>query len=306
MKKIICALIILSLPSLSEEFKSTKSKLLVEQLVSSINQHLADITALEIAAGAKRENIIINLTQASQFDSGRFGAMMSADKLGTIILVTPNSPASLLGVLSGDILLKVNDRLITDHDFNWKEQLQFAQDNTNVSILVERKSTKILLKGTLKGKYIPNWKLNSSNDELNYSNLVDSSLANSDIPAKRENGNITEENKACGRIIAYEPLYMEKPGIKFSIPSTLIKSIDGEVVARGRSRFKLTVGEHVLEIRPPFEPIKKLTINVKANRVYSIGIIGDAQWINDKGDVVVPEDYYGPAILKISEQKCEL
>ncbi|MCW8865853.1 MAG: PDZ domain-containing protein [Colwellia sp.] len=311
MKKIICGLILLSLPVFADELKSVKSKMLAEQLVRSINQKLADITALELAAGVKQENINISLTQVSRYDSGRFGAIMDADKLGLILSVTPNSPASLLGVQSRDIILRVNDRLITDKNFNWKAQLQFAEDNTKVSILVERKSRKLLLKGILKGKYIPNWQLSSSNelrpnDKLNYPNLVNTSLASIDMPVREESGNIAENNKACGRVVAYEYFRARKGKIIPINAIDYIHRIDGDRVAGGKTRFKLTPGKHVLELMFKYGTKKKFIIHIKENITYSIGMVGDTEWLDDEKNIILPADYSGPAIIKTQAQKCEL
>jgi membrane-associated protease RseP (regulator of RpoE activity) len=312
MNKIICSLIILSFPIFADEFKSNKSKKLAEQLVISINRQLADITDLEIAAGAKHENININLTHHNQFDSGRFGVVMDAKKFGHIISVTPNSPASSLGVQSGDILLRVNNRPISDKDFNLKEQLQYMEDNTNISLLLKRGSREHLLTGTMKGRYIPNWQLNSLrnlplNNDFTAINLLDISQRDSDLPKKEKSTAIMATNNgACGRVITYTASYLEK-GIRVYSPR--IEKIDGLVIARGKTRFRLTPGQHILEVvrvQRDNKSNNKFAINVKANMTYSIGTIGGAEWVDDIGNTLVPANYYGPAIVEVREQKCEL
>jgi len=320
-KKFICCLVVLSLSAFADEFKSSKSKALAEQLVLSINQQIAEITALELAAGVKKQDININLSHHNRFDSGRFGVVMDARNLGHILSVTPNSSASSIGIRSGDTLLKINGRSISDKSFNWKEHIQYADDNTDITILLERDSKEILLNGTLRGKFIPNWQFVSANDLLvknteNAEKLIDtSSVVTGEYNKETAENTTTYDENSCGRIVAYTR-HTFRNGIMPISPR--IKKIDGLITARGKERFKLTPGLHVIEIPPTLRKNldgvprrvelkkSKFTINIEPNKAYTIGLIKGAEWYDEKGKVLVAGDYYGPAIVEVKEQQCKL
>lgn len=294
MKKILIGLLMLALPTFASELIADESNILSAHLVRTINQQLSEITAREIAAGVAPEDIQINLAHQSRFDSGRFGAIMDDKTLGKVISVTPNSPANKLGLQSADIIINVNNKVITTPNFDWVQQLQYAKHGTELTLLVNRNEQPIKLKGLLEGKYIPAWQLISASIKPSPETSIDTPVL-VDLSQYAQ----TSSKNACGRI---------NTNTVSARARVYVKKINNERIARGKTRHKLAPGRHVIEIQAIADHIKinKFSINIEANKFYSIEIIDGDKWFNGEQQSVLPKGYIGPAVVAIETQECEL
>jgi len=317
----IC-LTITSLPSKAADLKSEKSQQLAQQLVRSINQKLTEIAELELAAGVKPENIIVELSQQQRFDSGRFGAILAANTQGKVISVTPKSPAYQLGLQSGDVILAVNKVAITQDKLHWFSQLQNAENNSEVLLTVQRAEKEISLKGKFQAKYTPQWQLNSSTNLL-----LDEQLASNlnPITKLKNNASINEENltdeklektietslqKGCGRVISGKT-FSNKALDRFEglTAIAVINNIDGKPIIRNKTRHRLAVGRHALSVGSLYNDNAsgtKLALTIEANTNYYIANVVKAKWQDAQGNDINKTPYSGPVVFKTRKESCEL
>jgi hypothetical protein len=263
MNKIIISLILISLPDVSAAngLKSAKAQQMADQLVRSINQKLRDIAQFEIAAGVDPHDIKIELSQQESFNTGRFGAILDAGVLGRVVSVTPKSQADNLGLQSGDVILSVNNNPLTLTDQRWKNQLQYTQDNTDVSLKVKRQNQEVSLAGKLRAHYTPRWELNSELELLTPITQVD------------------ENDEGCGRIIL-GGIDDHSHGISATsyylhqYASGGIYSIDGIRKSAKQLIHKLSVGYHRLRFSAAGQNSKKRrqlpdrSIHIEPNTTY--------------------------------------
>jgi len=322
MKIIICCLVLLSLPCTATEFKSPKSQRLVDQLVRSINQKLSEIATLEMAAGVEPEEIKIDLSQQERFDSGRFGAILDARSLGRVISVTPKSPAYQVGLHSGDTILSVNGISVTLTNKKWQNQLQYAKDNTPIKLTIKRDDVELLLNGTFRAKYTPQWQLNSSKKLLlngklsaNYIpqwQLSSKSSIQTDSPTGNDINIKPTENSAfgCGRVIVGKALRKQALD-KFTGLSSVavITDIDSNPIIRGKTRHRLPVGKHTLGVGTLYNDNAsgtKFALTIEPNTNYYIAYVSKAKWQDKQGESVSKSAYTGPVVYKTKTVDCEL
>ena len=310
MKIMMYCLLLINFPLMAADFKSPKSEKLAQQLVRSINQILTEIAEQEIAAGAAPEDIAIYLNQLEKYDSGRFGAILDNNRLGKIVSITPKSPASLLGLKSGDVLLTVNGNQVSQADDTWRNNLQYAQDKTPVEITLNRNGTDLALKGQFSAKFTPSWELISNSELITNSAsfaaqipYFDNDKKSFTLPTESENRHPDDNlnpNLGCGRVFVYNNEDLDYR------TDALIR-IDDKKVPRGKTRHKLSVGSHKLELRSVFPSNKYFyTINIAKNSVYHIGFVNHGNWLDEKGNKMLPDDYVGPAVIKVTTQQCQL
>ena len=312
MKTIISCLLLINLPLMAADLKSEKSQKIAQQLVRSINQKLTEIAELEIAAGVKPENIVIDLSQRQRFDSGRFGAIIDAKQLGKVLSVTPNSPAFLIGLHSGDVILSVNNTMISQENTNWRKQLQYAQDNTQIKLTVLRDNKKQQLTGSFQAKYTPQWQLNSSkkllldenNDALTKQQAIEPT-------AGKNNTNIDNlPAQGCGRVIVGKT-FKKRALDKFTGLTSIavITSINGKPILRGKTRFRLPVGRHSFNIGTLYNDNAsgtKFALTIAPNTNYYIANVISAKWVDAQGNYVSSKPYTGPVVYQTLSKECEL
>ena len=313
MKKILCCLLLINFPLLAQEFLSAKSQRLADQLVRSINQKLAEIAALEIAAGAEPEDIKIDLSQTERYDSGRFGAILDARIQGKIISITPRSPAYTLGLQSGDIILEVNNSPILLSKNDWHKQLQYAEANTDLTLKVQRNNQELMLGGAFKAKYTPQWQLNSSKDLLLIGTLKPKyipqwSLSSSSLILENNPVNVPPTSAdsdlyaSCGRVIVgrYLSEFSRLSG------TAAISNIDGQNVSVQTLSHRLAVGEHTLKVNKRYSNSIKdiISLTVEPNITYYIGYVRNAEWEDSGVGRIDREPYSGPSIIKTKNESC--
>jgi|GEM_PF-1806258 len=316
MRSLILGLTFICVSASSGEFKSPQAQKLADQLVQAINQKVAEIAALEIAAGVAPKDVKINLSQQERYDSGRFGAIIDAKNTGKIISVTPRGQASQLGLRSGDVILAVNNQPLNTSNKAWLSALQYADDNTEIALKVRRNSQELLLSGTFKAKYIPEWQFISSKELLLQGKLkarfIPEWSLNISAPVmpekvvRRNESNIPPDS--CGRIIVSGNASAPNPfnGIQ-SI--AVIKAIDDERVMRERTRIKVSPGDHRFKISSAFEKNEEpneYSLYVEPDKNYYMIYAKSVDWRDESGNLLDEKSYTGPIIWKISQQECEM
>ncbi len=316
MKILSYILLLISMSTNGFEFKSSQSKRVADQLVQVVNQKLAEIAALELAAGSTTDQIALELFQQSRFDSGKFGAILSANKLGHILSVTPSGQAASLGLQSGDLIISVNDQLITDAGKEWVMLLQYLPNNTKLSILVKRDGKNLELQGTVGAKYIPQWQL-LSHDKLSatgnrqYKHIPRWHATNNNPIFEDSNDWVTPINKSageCGQIILVNSLSITPPRFSGLKDTAMIKKVDNESWG-DKSRQRFSVGSHTMEIGSKYDTpkeIQHLSISVEANTNYYIAYVRKKPWVDQQGREIAMGTYTGPVIWKTTTQACEM
>jgi len=310
MKNLFCYLLILTCPLAAHEFKSPQSQYIADQLIRSINQKLAEISKLEIAAGANPDDINIDLNQVERYDSGRFGAILDLRTQGKVISVTPRSQAYKLGLQSGDIIIEVNGSPVLLQETKWAEQLQYAENNSSIIIKVQRNNQELIIDGTLKAKYTPQWQLNSSKDLLVIGTFQPKYIPTWSIDSKsllpidststiKLSSSKSDLLTSCGRIIVgrYLSDFSKHSGI------AAITNIDGKHVSTETLSHQLPVGNHTLKLHKRYEKQSKdiISLTIEPNTTYYIGYVDGAEWEGGAIDAL----YSGPSIINTKQQSCQ-
>ena len=316
MRTLLFGLILFSLPLFAGELKSREAQLLADQLVKSINQKIADIAALEIAAGVAPEDVKILLSQHKRFDSGRFGAILDANEAGKVISVTPKSQASMMGLRSGDIIVAVNGQALDAENKVWQSQLQYTKNDTKVRLTVKRDASELLMSSVFKAKYTPQWQLLSSKELLlsakfkaKYIPYWELTINAPIFAARQEDNNIPKNIDGCGRVIIVNSVSISPSRSTGLRDTAVIKEIDGDTLVRGASRYRLTAGSHYLKIinrnnlKSTSEHFK---IALAPNTSYYIAYAKNAKWVDEAGKNLDEGKYTGPVIWKTKKQACQL
>ena len=309
MKFILLCLCFLSMPMHALELKSPKSKKVAEQLSRAINQKMAEIAALEMAAGIKPEDITFKLSHNQSNNSGRFGAVLDKNITGKVILITPNSPAHLIGLKSGDIIRSVNNISLSEPKEHWSSKLQYTKGNKQITLAVKRENKLINLTGKLKSKHTPQWHFYSPspNEENNALTpiLAVSEKLKSELNAK--DAVISTNNSSCGRVKS--GFYISRTGAKQITDSSSITHINGVPIIKGKTTHRLPVGRHTLTIKHGnFEKLKNqdFALTVKENITYYITYLVNATWEDNSGLFNANEPYTGPIVYKTKKANCKL
>ncbi len=300
----------------AEELKSKQSQQIAEQLVRTINQKIAEITALELAEGVPIKDIAIELSQDKRFDTGRFGAILDANQAGFVVSVTPRSQASRLGIKSGDIIKSINGRSFKESAQSGFKGLQYLPNNSLVTVAVERSGEVKELTAKLAAVYIPQWQLSSAEWLENGLQLHSSHLPywheESDAPiftSVRETSKTSaQEENACGRIILVNSLSIAPPKYSGLKTTTVIKEVDGMPWVKDKSRVRVDVGTHLLKVGNKYDLPKEFRdyrINIEADTNYYIAYIRNNSWVDDNGEELSLGKYTGPVIWKTTQQACE-
>jgi hypothetical protein len=237
--------------TMANQFKSEKSYQIATQLQRIIDDKLQQIIMLEIAAGGDATKIKYTSLQNSY---EHFGTLISANTQGLVISVTPNTPASRLGLISGDIIVSANGVLLEENNVNELIEKHSLESNHTISLKIIRDNRTQYLSGEIGTLTAPAWTLNI--DEVEQSKLVT-------LESDSQKG-----NEACGRIIVgkYMPREEDTP---YRSKAVFIKEIDGvkqRVLSEGfrgnnasrgyfdteKTRFKLSVGEHKIVVEPRY------------------------------------------------------
>ncbi|MEW6982418.1 PDZ domain-containing protein [Colwelliaceae bacterium 6471] len=315
MKAILLMLILLGLPALASELKSKEAQIIADQLTKSINQKIADIAALEIAAGVAPEDIHINLSQQKRFDSGRFGAILDQRTLGKVISVTPRSNASEIGLRSGDIILSVNDQPLNANNNKWRSELQYTKNNSPVKLTVIRDTNEMLMAGVMKAKYIPKWQLVSSKELLLSGKFLAKYIPEWELNINAPLLSSTEKEDEiqtvqgeCGQLVVVNSVSIapsRSTGLK---DIAIIKEIDGKP-ARDASRYRLPTGSHEIKIDNSIgmqNDGEYFKVLVEANKSYYIAYTTNSKWANEEGKLLTLDEYTGPVIWKTLDQACKM
>lgn len=239
--------------TVNEELKSVEARQAAAQLKRVISDKLQQIVALELAAGADINDIDYALQQGEQSSHERFGALFSNNNKGLILSVTPNSPASKLGLVSGDIIISVNDILLKNKTFTEVFKQHYTNSSTAVSIKLERDGRAQYLSGELSSLMTPAWTLSVKK--------IASALPVQPV------AELQASSEQCGRIVVgkYMPLkeddlvetrpveIREINGVKQRLSTSGRGSVIGLSVATStanKTRFKLPAGKHKITVSP--------------------------------------------------------
>lgn len=276
------------------ELKSPEAQRIAEQMSQVIAQKVQEITAHEKALGI--ENVQIHLSQSQQFNSGRFGTLLSANSPGLVISVTPNSQASHLGIKSGDQITAVNGVDISDAENTQSalSVLQYAEDNTAIEIVIKRQGELITLSGILMANLLPSWTFNT--DEI----------ATVSAASKL----VTAQIEACGQIKLGGRI---ESGQKTRALKTVVvvEAIDGIKVEKPLQQkfLKLPVGYHMLKVYRRIHHFDEnrtesaeFRVRIDANTTYSLAYRSDTVL----SSVHTRKYAELPVIWKAKQQACQM
>ncbi|REL31703.1 PDZ domain-containing protein [Thalassotalea euphylliae] len=316
MKYLATVLLLVAANSYANELKSAQAQQIADQLVRTINQKLAEITALEVAEGVPIKDIKVNLSQGMRFDSGRFGAILDASQPGRVVSVTPRSQASQLGIQSGDIIVSINDMPFDDGVVGAARKLQYLPNGSLVKVEVKRGDKMLSLQTHLKAKYLPQWQLMSAESLGSGANKNSSHLPywqleeNAPIFASRleQHSDITASQGNCGRIILVNSLSISPSKYSGLKNTSEIKEIDGHPWMKDSSRVRVDVGLHRLKVGNKYDTprdFRDFSLYVAPNTNYYIAYTHNKAWVDDWGTDLALGKYTGPVIWKTTEQACE-
>lgn len=316
MKYLAIALLLVATNLSAQELKSAQAQQIADQLVRTINQKLAEITALEVAEGVPIKDIKVNLSQGMRFDSGRFGAILDASQPGRVVSVTPRSQASQLGIQSGDIIVTINDMPFGDGVVGAARKLQYLPNGSSVKVTVKRGDKTISLKAKLKAKYLPPWQLMSAESLTSGENTNSSHIPywqleeNAPIFASRleQPNELIAKQGNCGRIILVNSLSISPSKYSGLKTTSEVKEINGHPWMKDTSRARVDVGLHRLRMGNKYDSLKDFrdfSLYVAANTNYYIAYTHKKAWVDDWGTDLALGKYTGPVIWKTTEQACE-
>ncbi len=295
------------------ELKSLAAQQAAAQLKRIINDKLQQIVALELAAGVDINDIDYGLQQGVKNSHERFGALLSATNKGLILSITPNSPASKLGLVSGDVIINVNDSSLNNDTFTELIQQHYVNHTNPISIKFERDGRAQYLSGELSSLMTPAWTL-----AMNKITLT--------APEQQAN-DLQEPSEQCGRIIVGKFMPREEGDISQKNAVT-IRAIDGlkqKLWIKGgsatfgaggsagdhyKTRFKLTAGKHTLIVSPrrafqqgedhdiQFSEEREFVIDIAANTTYYLVYDTRKDSLYSKTNM--------PIIWQTKPQACEL
>lgn len=297
--------------------KSKAAQQAAEQLKRIINDKLQQIVALELAAGVDIDDIDYGLKQVEKSSHERFGVLFSANNKGLILSVTPNSPASHLGLISGDVIINVNNTSLSNHSFAALIKQHYVTHDNPVSIKLKRDGRVQYVSGKLSSLMTPAWTL--AMEKITITEPVQKVIG------------LQASSEQCGRIVVgkYMP---RKEGDFVDMRSVIIKEIDGvkqrfSASARGsvvglsaatstshKTRFKLPTGTHKIMVSPrlAYSPEKssinysnirfseehEFTIDIAANTTYYL--VYDTRKESSFAKTHIP------VIWQTKSQKCQL
>lgn len=303
---------------LTNQFKSEKSQQIANQLQRAINDKLQQIIALEVAAGGDAREINYALLQESQSSHERFGAVFSPHTHGLVLSVTPNSPASNLGLKSGDVIVNVNNLSLEKSNVNALIEKHYLDNNHTISIKVSRDNRSQYLSGELSTLVTPAWTL--SVDNINQDKLLTSNVDQQ------------ESDGQCGRIVVGKFMPREEGDIN-QRNAVFIREIDGvkqrlrgsgqgsvigltSVSTSGpnKTRFKLKAGQHRILVSPRsaylqgenprdytyirFSDEREFSINIEANTTYYL--VYDTRISSEYSKTNIP------VVWQTKSQECQL
>ena len=316
MKLVVLSLLVLAPFVHANELKSAQSKRIADQLVRTINEKVAEITALELAEGTQLKDIRIDLAQPNRFDSGRFGAILDANKAGRVVSVTPRSQASLIGLRSGDIIQSINGFDIDKNSRDWAAGLQYLPNDSDISITVDRLGNTVSLAGKMKAKYIPQWQLSSAeslsrDDEASLPLLPFWHTDNNAPIFATQYDEVFDSGdaKSCGRIILVNSLSISPPKYSGLKTTTVIKNVDGVLWGQDKSRLRVSVGTHNVRVGNKYDlpkEFRNFNLQIQPNTNYYIAYIRNKDWLDSNGQGLTLGKYTGPVIWKTTEQACEM
>lgn len=284
----------------ASELKSPEAQRIAEQMSQVIAQKVQEITALEKAQGV--ENVKIYLSQSQQFNSGRFGTLLSANSPGLVISVTPNSQASRLGIQSGDQITSVNgvDILNAENSQSALSILQYAQDKTAVEIVIKRQGKLTTLSGVLTAYLIPSWTFNTAErSDVNVRN---------DVAASHKKAK--QQAQACGQIkLGYRIEGSQKTRALKTV--VVVEAIDGIKVENPmeQGHLKLPIGYHTLKV---YRRIHHFDDNRQESAEYRLRIDADTSYyLAYRSDTALSSSINKkytelPVIWKVKQQQCQL
>jgi hypothetical protein len=263
-----------------------------------IAQKVQEITVLEQAMGVK--NVQIHLSQSQQFNSGRFGVILSANSPGLVISVAPNSQAHNLGIQSGDQIISVNGTGIAGNLKSALAILQYAENETGIEIVIRRHDKLSVLTGVLTPKLTPSWVFNSQGIQIEQ--LTDNTITD-------EKNSINEQKQQCGQI---KIGFRVEAGQKARSLSTVVvvEAVDGVKVESPLDQryLKIPVGYHKLTVYRKIhhrndkrENSEEFRIRIDANTSYSLAYRRDTLFSH------YSQKYAElPVIWKTKHKNCEM
>ena len=292
------SILLVALPTVAGELKSPQAQRIAEQMSQVIAQKVQEITVLEQAMGVK--NVQIHLSQSQQFNSGRFGVILSANSPGLVISVTPNSQAHNFGIQSGDQITSVNGANVLDNIKAALALLQYAENETAIEISVTRNGKPVVLTGVLTAKLTPGWVFATNHTQEVHQPLTKVVTDN----------DIKSEKQECGQL---KLGFRIESGQKTRSLKTVVvvEAIDGVKVENPleQNYLKLPIGYHKLTVHRKIHHFDKsrtesaeYNVRIDANTSYFLAYRSDTLFSSSYSQKYAEL----PVIWKAKQEKCEM
>lgn len=299
------SILLVALPIAAGEFKSPQAQRIAEQMSQVIAQKVQEITALEQAMGVK--SVQIHLSQPEQFNSGRFGIILSTNSPGLVISVTPNSQASNIGIQSGDQITSVNGTDIVDNLKPALAVLQYAENETSIEITIKRNGKLKILTGTLTAQLTPGWTFTTKKQDT-LQPLINVAIAHNAEPKKQECGQL----KLGFRVESGHKVTSLSGHKTRSLKTVVVvEAIDGVKVEKPleQRHLKIPTGYHKLTVYRKIHHSDKnrvesaeFNVRIDANTSYFLAYRSDTLFSSSYSQKYAEL----PVIWKTKQQKCEM
>ncbi len=273
--------------SFAKDYQSPEAAKLAKELKFSIDKTLSRIFELEAKAGANVEDIKISIQNESK-PTAKFGVVLN--KQNKVIVVTPESEASLLGIKPNDI---VQSLLVNGNKVELAKSIELIKGQSIQANLL-RSDKAMQLKGFVKGTNEVPWKLTT---------LVD------DKQEVSNNNDAAVDDDSCGRL----SIFFRPPETKDFYP-VMFSQVNKNNVIRTREVIRVKTGENLVKLneliaarglrikRPNMVRGKELTIDVEPNKTYHLA----AEFDSTKRLQSIGETYWKPIVWKVTEKECQL
>ncbi|EKE77393.1 PDZ domain-containing protein [Gallaecimonas xiamenensis] len=251
------------------------------------NEQLAREKARAAVMAAEDGNLKHRILEEPSRRYYDWGAVLNKDF--QVMALTPGSDAALMGVKKQDKILSINGKLTERRDL--KEvlaQLNDLDEGDFINVLVSRGDDKLTLSSKVHVQVMPAWRLEIQ-------------------PNSSEPKEATAQG-SCGRV----SVFFTPPQARDLYPA-YVNKIDGEGVLRTRDTFKLTPGEHSIELHELIQDFrltrrggglqmaKPIKLQVEANTVYYMA----AKFIPEKRFDTFKDGFWEPVVWKVAPKTCD-
>lgn len=264
-----------------------ESEQLLQRMQENIKSTLLNVAKIETAAGNNMENFYYQISIPEHY-SMQFGMVLdfiNGTEGLTVLSVSPGGFAQKIGIKVNDIILSIDDYVV--NPTNYMTALKKLKDKQHESIRfnVAREDGKLQLLGSVEPLKIPSLNLVAFRSD-----------------AKED----TSSN--CGRVSVFQL----PRGSNKLYSATFYKINDRNLMTRDDTSYKLKPGKHTIFIKEQIQGTqitrnrnsraKAIEITVEAGKQYALA----AEFIPENRMLSFRNDYWRPALWKVTNRKCTL